>query len=623
MDNFYSRRNLLTRLHTCILRTNSLYEETIDGVPIRKLFVDNLADRTTFKDLRNCFSVYGNIENCYLRRNQGKKNYAFVTFTRVEDAMAAMQDGSRKQIRLHNRDLRVMAADSWHQPDSVDQKLYNIGKESNKTFEKKTTNEQYHQCLQNDVEDVSIHILNDDCLRHIFLFLPIIDRVRIERVCKRWRDLSQDSWRMMKTLDLSPSTWGFLETHTIRTATLRKVLLKCGKFLTQINLSDTSNFLRQSTLTIVGKLCPNLMSIDVTALTICASGIGTLASNCKNITRFSLGPSTYSCDNELKNLFKVNNNLEYLAISKNNIAGKSLLCLPAQTIHTIILDRCDNIQDNLFSTALKKLENLKHLTINNCSGITVRTLKAIGVHCKSLNELEIEGGLLFAETADVLHLTKLVNLKVLKFIYNPLVSDEFLINLAQQCQQLIYLDITGSLDVTDIGLAAIATLPKLEQLIINYVKKITDNGLENMCGLKNLECRKCTSISDQGMSMFIRSSPYLQLLDISGCHNISNITLDAAKDACNTRSNNVMLKMIIGNTSIFSTKEQDEEQTSPLLQIVNVDLCDDDFNMLDIDEEDMSDEDIYDVDDDSWIDEDSDYDYSYENEDLEPDNIYF
>lgn len=92
-----------------------------------------------------------------------------------------MQDGSRKQIRLHNRDLRVMAADSWHQPDSVDQKLYNIGKESNKTFEKKTINEQYHQCLQNDVEDVSIHILNDDCLRHIFLFLPIIDRVRIER----------------------------------------------------------------------------------------------------------------------------------------------------------------------------------------------------------------------------------------------------------------------------------------------------------------------------------------------------------------------------------------------------------------------------------------------------------
>lgn len=92
-----------------------------------------------------------------------------------------MKAGSKKQIRLHNRDLRVMAADSWHQPDSVDQKLYNLGKVSNKSSEKKSTNEQYHQCLQNNTENVSIHILNNDCLSHIFLFLPIIDRVRIER----------------------------------------------------------------------------------------------------------------------------------------------------------------------------------------------------------------------------------------------------------------------------------------------------------------------------------------------------------------------------------------------------------------------------------------------------------
>lgn len=167
--------------------------------------------------------------------------------------------------------------------------------------------------------------------------------------------------------------------------------------------------------------------------------------------------------------------------------------------------------------------------------------------------------------------------------------------------------------MTDIGLAAIATLPKLEKLIINYINKITDNGLENMCSLKELECRKCLLITDQGMSMFIRSSSNLQLLDVSGCHNITNITLDAVKDACNTRSNNIMLKMIIGRTAIFPIKEQDEEQPSPLLQIVNVDLCDDDVNTFEDmyeDMYDMFDEDVY-VDNDSWIDSDSDYDYSY------------
>jgi len=92
-----------------------------------------------------------------------------------------MQDG--KQIRLHNRYLRVMAVRV--QPDGMEQRSYNMGKESskesNKASERRIANEQYsHKFLQNDTESVSIHMLNDDCLRHMFLFLPIVDRVRIE-----------------------------------------------------------------------------------------------------------------------------------------------------------------------------------------------------------------------------------------------------------------------------------------------------------------------------------------------------------------------------------------------------------------------------------------------------------
>lgn len=74
-----------------------------------------------------------------------------------------------------------MPANSWHQPDNIEHKLHNKGKELNKISEKKM-NEQYAQeYLQNDINSISIHILNDDCLRHIFIFLPIFDRVRIER----------------------------------------------------------------------------------------------------------------------------------------------------------------------------------------------------------------------------------------------------------------------------------------------------------------------------------------------------------------------------------------------------------------------------------------------------------
>lgn len=65
---------------------------TEDGVPIRKLFITNLAQRTSFKDLIKLFSKYGNVESCFLRRNQGNSNYAFVTFHTVEAASRARCD---------------------------------------------------------------------------------------------------------------------------------------------------------------------------------------------------------------------------------------------------------------------------------------------------------------------------------------------------------------------------------------------------------------------------------------------------------------------------------------------------------------------------------------------------
>lgn len=54
---------------------------------VAQMLYSSLILQTTFKDLQKCFSVHGNIESCYLRRNQGKSNYAFVTFSCVEDAV--------------------------------------------------------------------------------------------------------------------------------------------------------------------------------------------------------------------------------------------------------------------------------------------------------------------------------------------------------------------------------------------------------------------------------------------------------------------------------------------------------------------------------------------------------
>jgi len=75
--------------------------------------------------------------------------------------------------------------------------------------------------------------------------------------------------------------------------------------------------------------------------------------------------------------------------------------------------------------------------------VAERTLGIIGEHCKDLEVLELGGDFPSAQTSDMLYLTRLVDLQILKVTYNPKLSDEFLINLAQRCQQLVCLDITG------------------------------------------------------------------------------------------------------------------------------------------------------------------------------------
>lgn len=78
-----------------------------------------------------------------------------------------------------------MPADSWHQPDSVE----NQRKLAARKEKAQNSMEANDSLLQPSTptkdllpeDNAPIHKLNDDCLMHVFLYLPITDRVRVER----------------------------------------------------------------------------------------------------------------------------------------------------------------------------------------------------------------------------------------------------------------------------------------------------------------------------------------------------------------------------------------------------------------------------------------------------------
>lgn len=171
-------------------------------------------------------------------------------------------------------------------------------------------------------------------------------------VCKRWKAISEESWRYSKKLDLEPINWGLAK--KIRATQVYKVLHKYGTHITNVDLSDGYE-IRNATLISVAKLCPNIQTINIKGLKHSSSGIKALADNCINIKKLvmsiadkqdfninskyqnhSAANDTYT--EELSLLFSKNHKLQYLDLNCNYENVKEcLLRLPLKSVKELIL----------------------------------------------------------------------------------------------------------------------------------------------------------------------------------------------------------------------------------------------------------------------------------------------
>lgn len=405
---------------------------------------------------------------------------------------------------------------------------------------------------------------------NIIRCVKLIINLLLISVCKRWQAVSQESWRAVKSLDLEKNTWGLSSKIRIRavdTTTLRKVLIRCGQYLTNLDLSQYPHLLSSSTLTIVGKFCPNLQCINIKALELSPSGIYSLMNNCQSINKLTIKSLTGPCEKDLSQLFNVNKKLKYFAVDGDgHISGKCLEYLP-QNIEEIHLNCCLSLVSNHFNLALQKFNNLHSLTLNSCVCITDSTLETIG-EIKTIINLEFSGSNPMISAISMNNLAKLINLQQLCVCQNLAVTDEFLINISNKCKKLKSLDISYCGAVTNKGIIAIATLTELEILKLKWLIQITDEAIENLHNIKVLECWSCTNIRDRGIIKLIEMAPNLRTLDLSGC-SITNDAIRAAILITLKRTNNIVLQMIVGGNE---TNLQELYEISPWLLIINVDL---------------------------------------------------
>ncbi|KAK0159649.1 hypothetical protein PV327_010743 [Microctonus hyperodae] len=423
----------------------------------------------------------------------------------------------------------------------------------------------------NIIDKTCINILNDDCIIEIFLLLPIADRIRSERVCKRWRSLGKQSWKEVRILDVKKSTWGLPEeSNNYNLDIVKHVLTRCGKFLKQLNVLQWPLNSDHKPMSVICEYCPNLQCINLMGIDkfwLSTSDIRSLRNNYQNLSKLIMTDVKLECEDHLSQLFRATKKLKYLSVGglvgHTDLSGKCLQYLPGDAIEEIHLIRWGNLNPNYLNAALRKFNNLRVLEMFPFNRFDNSTLGIIGEK-RTIIDLS-----LFNTPGRVIssinYLFNLQNLERLCLRRNSMINDIFLINISNNLKQLKYLNISSCKEVTDVGISNLASLEKLEVLIANRLDKITNEPFGNFYNLKVLKCARCENIIDPGIMKLISLAPNLTTLDLFRC-SITNQTIEKAIEITKQRTNSIILEINIHKTKVDMSMIPD---TSPYLRIVD------------------------------------------------------
>jgi len=150
----------------------------------------------------------------------------------------------------------------------------------------------------------------------------------------------------LKTFDLSPDGLGFSKVYMIDENVLKKLLSKCGKYISRIIYKHKYYKLRIlvecEIAHYISTYCFNVTSLDLTALAFFPWEIEILAKNCNKIIELRLKfHNTSLYEKQLTKLFEVNENLEHVALFNLNSVCSILMNLPEHKMKAITFQTND------------------------------------------------------------------------------------------------------------------------------------------------------------------------------------------------------------------------------------------------------------------------------------------
>ncbi|KAE8667496.1 F-box/LRR-repeat protein 3 [Hibiscus syriacus] len=238
---------------------------------------------------------------------------------------------------------------------------------------------------------------------------------------------------------------------------------------------------------LIGERCSFLEELDATDNEIDDEGLKSI-SRCSKLSILKLGICSNISDEGLAKVGSRCSQLKELDLYRStavNDVGISAIADGCPALEMINIAYNDKITDKSL-ISLSKCGMLKALEIRGCLGVSSTGVSAIAVGCKQLTVLDI------------------------KKCFN--INDNGMLPLAQFSQNLKQINLSYC-SVTDVGLVALASISRLQNMTILHLAGLTPNGLAAAL----LACRALTKVKLHASFRPLLSQSILGYMEAHGC----------------------------------------------------------------------------------------------------------
>ncbi|XP_058807416.1 uncharacterized protein LOC131673432 isoform X4 [Phymastichus coffea] len=379
--------------------------------------------------------------------------------------------------------------------------------------------------------------LLNDCLKIVLPYLSIVERIKIQRVCKSWQKISKSRCYGMHHLEINDYLFGKNpeeKSPDVKIHILNQIFSLCGCDLKSVHLNAsilTSDICRLECLKLLKKFCPYLRSIEF--MFIDSDIASFLIFNFTNLKSLAITFCYKNCELQLSGYFQSNRNLTSFSVERNDhLTGTCFLSLP-ESLENLSVKSCRSITHENIAAALQKLKKLKTLTLaGNLHFIERVNIILNGIPLNStIEKLDLTYAAVrrVKKFLDVLNFESLSNLKVLKLDGGLLCNNNTLITIAWYCKKLTDVSFSDCEQLSDRGLEIFIMSLSLESLFISSLKI---KSVEYMSSLKFVTIQRCPLLKGKTFWSLIRNSRSLTRLRILMCRTITaNFLIDLATKA--------------------------------------------------------------------------------------------